>query len=129
MIDEEEVSFFEMSPSFSAALESQALEVSKLDLPFDLQNIVDTNPFIFGELGEGALLGQYARFQGGMIKTLDGQDFDAGEGIGQIIGDFAGRVIIAFECEVHGFLYLGWLNPEDYELVTIHFPETQKWMH
>lgn len=128
MIDEDEVSIFE-TPSYTAALEDKLNEVSKLALPFDLQNIVDPNPFIFGELGDGKLLGEYARYLGGTIKTLDGSDFEAAEGVGQIIGDFAGRVIIAFECEAHGFLYLGWLNPEDYELVTIHFPETQKWMH
>jgi hypothetical protein len=103
-------------------------EAAAMDLPFDLQNIIDDNPFVFGALGDGPLIGRTVRFPGGMISNLLGDAMDVGAGVGTVIGDAFGRVVIAFETDLGKYSYLGWVNASEIATVVVH-GGSRTWKH
>jgi hypothetical protein len=110
------------------ATERAIAEAEALDLPFDLHNIIDTNPYVFGDLGDGQLVGEFVRYRGGLVRNLEGEEVVSDAGIGVVVGDAFGRVVIGFETDPMKITYLGWVNPEDFEVVQIH-QEVHKWLH
>lgn len=109
-------------------IEQAKFEAAALDLPFDLQNIIDNNPFVFGKLGTGPLIGRTVRYPGGMISNLCGESLDVGPGVGTVIGDAFGRVVLAFENACGQFSYLGWIDASEVEIVFVH-REARTWTH
>lgn len=104
-------------------------EASQMELPFDLQNTLSTNPFVYDYCGEKPTkLGEMVKYTGGPVNTLDGDELTLNECIGVIVGYEFGRAVIAFENEEHGWVYLGWVNPEDFHQINI-FHENTLWTH
>jgi hypothetical protein len=117
-----------VSAAHDTAIECARVEAASLDLPFDLQNIVDANPFVYGNLGNGALLGEFCKFHGGTVKNLSGDEIDVGPGVGMVVGDNFGRVVVCFETNDSDVFYLGWVNHDQIEVVQVH-QEVHKWFH
>lgn len=104
-------------------------EVAFMELPFDLHNVLSTNPFVYDAGGTSrAMLGKMVEYTGGTAKTLDGVEIELTQCIGVIVGHEFGRAVIAFENEEHGWVYLGWVNPEDFHTINI-FHENERWTH
>ncbi len=109
-------------------IEDAMAEAAALDLPFDITNTIDDNPFIFGMMGAGSRTGQWVRFHGISAQTLAGDTVEIASGIGLIVGDEFGRVVIAFEDDTLGWTYLGWVTEEHFENVSLHY-EASRWTH
>lgn len=96
---------------------------------FDIQCCLSITISPFGNLGDGPLIGRSAKFIGrdtfSPIINLP-QAVDLYGICGNIIGDLGGRVIIETD---YGFL--GWLNPDQFELIFIVNPlqDKQIWLH
>lgn len=108
--------------------EQAIIEASLLELPFDLYKIVDTNPYIFDDLGESDRTGEYCRYMGGDVHDLSGAVHPAPGVIGVIVGDAFGRVVIAFQTDDNELVYLGWVNDDEIEVVQVR-EEVHQWLH
>lgn len=111
--------------------EQAMADAASLKLPFDLHNILDYNPFIFGDLtkiGQTARVGQYCKFHGGPVSNLIGDQIEISLSVGVIVSDLFGRVVVAFENDDMDLIYVGWINESDIEVVQVH-DEVPSWLH
>jgi hypothetical protein len=89
------------------------IEKRPVTAEFDVYRFVTDNPFSFGPLGQSTRIGRWARFLGGEAQIgQSGTQVPLPEQYGIIIGDNFDRIVLSFEGT-----YLGWLNPEDYEVL------------
>lgn len=104
--------------------------------PFDAHNVFSLDPYVFGSTSSSdqALVGRMVRFTGELVQNAHGVLYETAErhlryalGIGMIVSYQFGRVVIAFET-TGGYLYLGWVNPEDFAFVDI-LDEVSLWKH
>lgn len=114
------------------SLLEQFLAQTLPEVPDSLSKIrlLTENPSDFGSIllaANGPLLGRYARFKGGSISR-DGTPSQLDEMVGQIVADISGQIIIAVEERFEIYSLLGWLKPDDYEVVSVVIEE-QKWHH
>ena len=105
-------------------------------IPFDAMCVMAGDKLLYGYLGSGDLIGCWARYTGEPLKleeqsqdededegededqeSEDDIEFDANGMIGVIVGDYHGRVVLDLDI---GELFLGWLNPDEYELIFVH---------
>jgi hypothetical protein len=106
------------------------VEAAHLDLPFDLHNVIDNNPFVFGEFGDGPLLGETVRFGSRVCLTLDGTPLEVDGGVATVLGDAFGRVLLAHElCDGIGMVYLGWIDKSEIEVLDICRSGVSRWLH
>lgn len=130
MFDDEETCDHDTGPRSDRY--SQLLsEAETITVPFDMVRYADENPFIFDfRETDGPEVGKFARFKGGYVSLLRGEQVLVQESVGEIVMHRHGRVVIAFDNSESDFIYVGWLNPDDYEIIENYFvPESQKWMH
>jgi hypothetical protein len=105
------------------AQELYAALVAERLLPFDVQYTLTNSVALFGALGNGERIGRYARIKGPSISNAGEEEVEVNNQIGVVIGDLHGRVVV----QLPDF-YLGWLNPEQFELVDIFMP-TLNYIH
>ncbi|RYD64880.1 MAG: hypothetical protein EOP83_08695 [Verrucomicrobiaceae bacterium] len=103
-------------------------EAKTMVLPFDLHNVLDDNPFIYSPRSSGPLNGSWVKYTGGQVQTVDGQPVELDYTYGVVVSHEFNRVVIAFEHDQDSWVYLGWVNPEDYTSVRIH-EEPNRWTH
>lgn len=97
-------------------------------IPFDCQNVLANNIFVYGETGDGNLIGHLAFHNGGTVYCVDGDSLEIPSGIGLVIGNNHGRVLL----RLVEHLYLGWLDERDVEIIhphSIHVPEGAVWLN
>lgn len=116
----------------AVSLMEQFLAQTLPDVPDSLSKIrlLTENPSDFGSIlltAHGPLTGRYARFKGGSISR-GGDPSHLDEMVGQIVADIGGQIIIAVEEQFELYSLLGWLNPDDYEVVSVVIEE-QRWHH
>lgn len=132
MFDEDEMGCFSqyISRPFIAddQIEEAMAEAEALDLPFDLTNVIDYNPFVYGGLGIGRDIGKWVRYHGGSVTNLNGDKSEVLPGVALIIGHEYGRYVLGFENERTGWVYLGWVLPESIDFLHIHY-ENSRWTH
>lgn len=96
----------------------------RTNLPrFDAQAFLSSDLDVFGPLGSGPLIGQIAKFSG----HLPEHDIDLTR-VGGVVGHFHGRIVIGFETS-YGVVYLGWLEPDQFEIVSDRYFENNQWIH
>jgi hypothetical protein len=109
-------------------IEEAMAEAKALDLPFDLANVTDFNPFVYGPLGVGGDIGKWVLFKGREVSNLNGESFTCESGVALVVGHAFGRYVLGFENERTGWAYLGWVLPESFDFLDIHY-ENSSWMH
>lgn len=132
MFDEDELSFAQAEFAYpfvtDSRIEEAKAEAAAMVLPFDLTNVLDYNPFVFGSLGEGDRVGTWVYYKGGVASTLAESEVNLNPGVAVIVGAEFGRYVLAFESEKHGWTYLGWVTPDTFDGIDIHY-ECQRWTH
>jgi hypothetical protein len=132
MFDEDELGSYALTISRPFVpddqIEEAMAEAAALDLPFDLSNIIDYNPFVYGTLGNGARVGQWVWFKGSTATDLEGNLHTIPAGVALIIGDEFGRCVLGFEDEERGWMYLGWVLSDSFDVLNIHC-EISRWTH
>ncbi|RYF14500.1 MAG: hypothetical protein EOO77_14230 [Oxalobacteraceae bacterium] len=103
-------------------------EADGLNLPFDLSNVVDYNPFVFGRVYSDPVVGRWVRFHGSEATNLGGQTVPCAPGIARIVGHECGRYVLGFEDQINGAVYLGWVLPTTFDFIDIHH-EHSRWTH
>lgn len=132
MFDEDELSSDTLLLSRPFVLDDQIevaiAEAESLDLPFDLSYIIDYNPYIFSIHDQGSNVGQWVYFKGHTVANLNGDQSEFPPGVALIIGEEFGRYVLGFEDETTGWIYLGWVLRDTFDILDLHY-ETSRWTH
>jgi len=91
------------------------------------ERVLSPDPFLYGPLGDGPMIGKWIRFTHGYVRHPSGFEIPSDDLCGVVIGDLHGRVLIVTQLP-HGTVFLGWLRPEHYENIQVHENGFQKWL-
>lgn len=102
----------------------------------DVSDLIDTSPMdrvltkdervLVSLLGKvGSLLGETAIFTGTALRDGVPEEMSV---VGTVIAEQNGKIFIAIEEAFEVYSYLGWITPDDFEIVTVILKE-QKWHH
>ncbi len=92
-------------------------------IPFDISCSLSSDIIAFGYMGKGKNISKIAQFTGDPLKMGNQVIVPSGI-IGEVVGDYHGRIVIKTELG-----YLGWIDPSEYRILDIHVTDQFDTLH